>query len=456
MKRLLFYNWNPIDSPLGGGVTKYIKNIVPALLDTGDFEIYYLSSGTRYTKDGKQKIEKVNNSFDSRVKTFELVNSVVLAPIMQSVKNLVYYLHDESQADLIRKFITKGRFDIIHVNNLEGLTLASLSLAEEFPDTRFIYSAHNYTAICTRATLWKDADTRGHNCDKKSFEECSHCYRQVSRNIELFSRKYLSWLKGKHLITWGYSEIFPDKVSENVFQEYEVQTIDVLNQFDVNLAVSARVKHILVNHGLREDKTFVSYIGTKVADNALGACNTDIHADPFTIIYMGYMTAEKGYEFFADCIEELAKRKDISKRIRVKIVARNNDNEKAFTEKIRNVEHSYYSVEWVNGYTKDNQRELLSNVNLGIVPVMWEDNLPQVAIEQVALGVPILVSDLGGAQEICNNADFIFEAGNKEQFIEKLIDIYEHRDLLNDFWNTSMKLVTMQEHIQELERFYAE
>lgn len=225
MKRLLIYNWNPIDSPLGGGVTKYIKNIVPVLLATGDFEIFYLSSGTKYTKDGKQRIEKVNNSFDSRVKTFELVNSAVLAPIMQSVKNLEYYLHDESQANLIRRFIAKGKFDIIHVNNLEGLTLASLLLAKEFPDIRFIYSAHNYTAICTRATLWKDADTQGHNCDKNSFEECSHCYRQVSRNIELFSRRYLSWLKGKHLITWGYSKIFPDKVSENVFREYEVRTI---------------------------------------------------------------------------------------------------------------------------------------------------------------------------------------------------------------------------------------
>ena len=88
----------------------------------------------------------------------------------------------------------------------------------------------------------------------------------------------------------------------------------------------------------------------------------------------------------------------------------------------------------MNGYTKNNQKELLQGANLGILPVMWEDNLPQVAIEQIAYGVPVLTSDLGGAKELCNDLNFVFKAGNVTDFINKLYNIYEHRELLLEYW----------------------
>ena len=55
---------------------------------------------------------------------------------------------------------------------------------------------------------------------------------------------------------------------------------------------------------------------------------------------------------------------------------------------------------------------IISQMDVGLVPVMWEDNLPQVAIEMHARHVPLLTSDLGGAQELANFPEMVFKAGD--------------------------------------------
>ena len=100
--------------------------------------------------------------------------------------------------------------------------------------------------------------------------------------------------------------------------------------------------------------------------------------------------------------------------------------------------------------------DIYKNIDLGIVPVIWEDNLPQVAIEYVAYGVPILCSDLGGAQELSEAKEFVFKAGDINDFQEKITNIINNRDLLKKYFDKKKKLTTMEEHINSLMEFYNE
>lgn len=183
--------------------------------------------------------------------------------------------------------------------------------------------------------------------------------------------------------------------SVDIFEDFEKKNICYINLYmDGVLAVSERVRELLIKHEIDENKISTSYIGTRVADEAMyspNANNTD--SDYFKIVYMGYMRPEKGYYFFINALEKL--QDDYSKHIDVRIVARYAGKIKEVTE-IDNLRHKFHDIELIDGYTKDNQKELLQGCHLGGVPVLWEDNLPQVAIEQIAYGVPILVSDFGG------------------------------------------------------------
>lgn len=357
-------------------------------------------------------------------------------------------------------FIHKcGGFDVIHLNNIEGLSLSCLEIKKYFPNTKFIYSLHNYFPFCSRVDLVEDEDHQ-HNCNKVSYDDCIACYRKTS---------YANTIKRRRLESIGKlnvfnkailkidRKLFKDKETASLYEDFEKKNIEYINKYvDCVLAVSNRVREIAINHGLLADKVKVSYIGTVVAEDQNKQCNADIHQIPFNVIYMGYMREAKGFHFFLDCIEDLFNRVNNKDDLYIKLVAkyktRNNLKE---LSKIKELKDKYKNIELINGYTKDNQKELLQGVNLGVVPVLWEDNLPQVAIEQMAYGVPIIVSDLGGAKELVNNDDFIFEAGNKEEFITKVVDIINHREKLNAFWDKASNLTTMAQHMNEVLSYYS-
>lgn len=454
MTKILLYNWSPVDGKNGGGVELYQRNLAEALIKDGSYEIYHLDSGIAYTRDRKTRIVKIGSAYGEAIHTYELLNSPVLAPVQQTIKNLRNYLFDEKIYQLLKQFIKDaGGFDIIHFNNLEGLSLKTLELKKEFPETKFIYSIHNYFPVCSRVNLWKDEHLDGgHNCDKASWEECAKCYSALRYELVVLNRRHPKFPGIGKL--GRIAAMLPEKEDARLYEQFEKQNIAYINSYvDCVLAVSKRVKDILVSRGVEESKVHVSYIGTAVAQKQMKQSNADITAEPFRLIYMGYMRRDKGFYFFIEALNKMPD--DLARKCAVRFVARHTREQTAELAAIDALKLRFAEVELINGYSKENQQELLQGMHLGVVPVMWEDNLPQVAIEQIAYGVPILSSNLGGASELCKDERFVFEAGNHQQFIDKLEYLVQNRDALVDFWNHTMQLVSMNQHVEELKHYYS-
>ena len=460
MTKILLYNWDRIDGHDGGGVTVYLKNIITHLCDNPNYKIFFLNSGLTYTRDRKICIRQISNSISKKILCYEILNSPIIAPVQQSIRNLEHYFEDETLYPLIKEFIEQqGEFDIIHFNNLEGLSYQVLQLKREYPKTRIIYSAHNYFPICSRVNLWKDEiKGLGHNCNKQNYEECAECYGK---------RNYLSVISRRRVGEKGivgamckvathiYDKTLPDSGDVNLYKQFEKKNIEAINNYmDCVLAVSKRVKDILVARGVKEEKIILSYIGTKVAENPMKHANTDLNADIFRIAYMGYMNDFKGFYFLLDALKKMPD--EIAKKTAVHIIAKHDPvAQKKEIQELEKLKRKCADVILINGYTPNNQKQLLQGIHLGIIPVLWEDNLPQVAIEQVAYGVPILTSDLGGAAEIGNNSNFVFKAGNTQEFLQRVSYFYNNRQELNRFWDNAMELVTLDQHMKQLTNIYA-
>lgn len=114
----------------------------------------------------------------------------------------------------------------------------------------------------------------------------------------------------------------------------------------------------------------------------------------------------------------------------------------------------FADVALYNGYTHKEIPQITHGVHLGVVPVLWEDNLPQVAIEFKAMGIPVLASNKGGASELSASTYFSFQSGNYKDFIEHVRTIIDNPDIINDYWDKQMLLKTMDQHIQELFSIY--
>ncbi len=454
MKKILFYYWDPIAGPAGGGVTAYLKELFPLLLERRQFDIFYLNSGRKYDDSNEIYIKETENAFSPKIRSFEIVNCPVLGPAKQSVKNVRIYLEDNKVKSKLKQFIDDiGGFDIIHFHSLEGLPLKVLELKEEYPKTCFLYSFHNYYPLCNQVNLWR---FNREKCNISNFEDCDNCYERENYDLALYRFKHLDIpeLKKKNITD---SLKNPDKDDPDVYRYFFEQNRNYFNRYmDKMIAVSQRTKEVLINHGYLQEKIDVVYVGTEVAKRSVSKKSNRNRkvSDSLKIVYVGYPRKDKGFCFFVDALEKMPE--EISRRLNVTIVARRIGED--VSVQLKTVEGRLNGLKVFDGFKDyDDLQQILNEQDLGIVPVMWEDNLPRVAIEQIAMGLPILTSDLGGASELFErNPNFVFEAGNIGDYLDKLCCILNNPELINEFWKTVKPLTTMEEHAKELSSLYQE
>lgn len=466
--KILIYNWAPLDSTRrGGGVNVYTRNLISKFNSIyPSFEIYYLCAGIYYDSDNTEiRIEEVDFRFEANCRTFAIINSPVFSPAFLSFYHVYDVMYDKELKRIIERFINEYSFDVIHFQNLEGLSFSVLETKKNHPHTKYILSLHNYYVFCPQVNLWeKDARCCGENNTGAKCIDCMSVHvpreklvRKLSLTYDL--QKYYSEEKEEEYNKAGIEldkqyeeeerrELFLSE-KENLEKDlklYRNKFVDLINEnIDEVLAVSERVKEIAIDKGIRQEKIRVAYIGTLVAEKAKNELVPKKN-DSFVILYMGYQRADKGFFFLVDALNDL----DIavSKRITLILAAKGTSSDELRWNIVRD---HFHDIVYQNGYTSKEMENLINSADLGIIPVLWEDNLPQVAIEMVAGGVPILCSDKGGAHEISSNTNFVFKAGDKEDFHDKLTQLIENSALLPSFFGEGYKgLTTMQEHIEEL------
>lgn len=472
--KILYYNWCDFDNieNHGGGVKVYQKNLIDSLSKNEKYDIYTLSGGLKYSLVNKQPFVKLHK-YENNVRMYHLYNSFVVSSGHLSFYNN-FSIAEESTTSAVKDFLLKeGPFDVIQFDNLEGIPLSIVTLKKDFPKTKFIFSIHNYYSICPQVNLWfKEKET----CtDNKNGLKCIDCLTYIPNpvnakriytirtflndtlKIKYKSKLYEILLKIlKNLIPNKPYDLFSDFTNYKFVTEYLIsrrnEFISVLNDnIDQFLAVSKRVEEIVTFYGFSPKKVSTLYIGTKVAEEfSRENIKIDFNGNILTITYLGYMRKDKGFEFFLDTLENMPI--SMSSKMRVIVAANNINNFLLF--KLKNLGLKFYDFIYLDGYKHSDLNNLYLKTDLTIIPVLWEDNLPQVAIESICHGVPIFCSDLGGTKELGNNPKFVFKNGNVDDYIFKLNEILNRKTLLSEFWEKSIVPMTMEKHIEELMKIY--
>jgi glycosyltransferase involved in cell wall biosynthesis len=481
--RVLVYNFvQPEDAKhkQGGGVAIYQGNLVQALQEAGH-EVISLSSGDRYALFSVRSYLVFEGGAPERA---IIVNSPVFAPAHSSFHAIHLYTQD-SGLDLIPAQLRAryGRLDVLHFQNLEGLTAGFLrAMRRAFPEARLLLSAHNYNLVCPQVNLWfreqrACLDYRnGRACVNCLMTPNLHRYQRNARRMEMLLqhlgisrqspvlgpakwalrapfrlRRQLNALRRGAKRAAAESEVEPlvltDEHKARDYARYREENITLCAEvFDRVLAVSERTRDVLARRGVPQEKLAVCYIGTAHAGRFQHARRITKAGDPLHIGYLGYMRRDKGFYFLLEALKSLPE--SWSSRLRVTIAAPVHDHNAV--ECLKAIAYRFRAITVHDGYTHATLDRVLCGVELGIVPPLWEDNLPQVAIEMVARGIPILTSDRGGAREIARQEGFTFAAGSVEAFRHRLHDIMTGRLPLAQFWDGPIRLLSMQEHLQDL------
>ncbi|WP_447863514.1 glycosyltransferase [Kluyvera sichuanensis] len=439
---------------------------------TDDDEFFFISSGVSYNilrKDTYFKKEKNN---------YTIINSKVLAPSHYSFLSESQIQDTETEDTFIKILNNIGDIDIIHFNNLEGIPVKLLTrIKKERSDIKIVYSFHNYYPFCPQVNLW---ERESNNCkDYNDGKKCINCTNH-SVGEEVFKKmyfansilmnigvneggfKYKKIMSIAHRINNGIwtikrtiskekeNNIVNMSYKSNYFSGRRTVFVDEINKnCDSVLTVSKRVMDICEKFGINKNLMQVSYIGT--AHKKYFELSTPKEKDIRTICFMGYMRKDKGFEFFLDSIESMDN--NYAKKLNIVIAARNTNEHLYY--RIKELTKKFNEVIYSDGYNHTNIDQILKDVDLGIIPVLWEDNLPQVAIEMHCRKIPLLTSNLGGASELHGkNNNFIFNAGNQKVFLDKIYTLVDQGYDREAYWNKALEPLSVEEHILNLIDIY--
>jgi glycosyltransferase involved in cell wall biosynthesis len=476
--KIVLYNYvQPYETNTpGGGVSVYLKNLVTGLKARGH-HIYTLSSGDRYGLFRRRPFVRFRRP-DNEIIIF---NSPNIAPASFSFYHPEMYSSD-NRLDFVPSLLRDklGHVDIFHFHNIEGLTKGFFfALRQAFPDSGILYSAHNYSTVCPQVHLWRN-DTE--SCtDFQDGRACTMCIGNKDRRWwKMLINRLKTPVKGirdqtniitrtsyltEKVLTKLASRLFYKENNPagtehknsrwlhkfHDFSSFRADNIQLMNQvFDKVIAVSQRTKDILVSLGAESSKIDVLYIGTRYFENLRTSVKKIPSPGNLHIGYLGYMRKEKGFYFFLDCLEALPR--EVLARVDITIAAKFKDSEAV--SRIKQLAPFAQSMNAFDGYTHKNLMKILEPINLGIVPPLWEDNLPQVAIELVTNGIPILTSDKGGAKEIADSAEFVFSTDSVDDLVGKITALAQGRKNMESFWERNLRLRSIDDHATDIVTAY--
>ncbi len=497
--RVLYYNWVDYLDPerRGGGVTVYQRNLMAGMGRRADIDPAFLSSGIVYDLPRRApRWERMRlGPATDRDRRYVLVNSGTIAPGHHSFGHPEQISHGPTEEAFCDMVAATGPYDVVHFQNFEGIPVGVLAaLKARFPGMALVASLHNYYPVCPQVNLWQRE--AAHCVDYLDGRACVGCllHQPAARLVVAahglsyrlqrlgmrpgslaFSLSFGTAIRAGHrgsqlvgrLRRRGRqddsaaapriaSDVAPDVTPRRseTFAARRHAMIAALNAHaDLILGVSDRVCEIAQSYGIAGGKLVTSYIGTaEAARFAETAPRGDLPGPDgmLHLAYLGYMRRDKGFFFLLDALESLPAH--LARRIRLSVAA--GRGEPAAMARLEALGEWLGGVVHHDGYSHAGLDALLADVDVGIVPPLWEDNLPQVAIEMHARHVPLLTSDRGGAKELANCAAMTFAAGDAASLHERLAAILHGRIDMEAYWAGARAPQGMDAHLDALATLY--
>lgn len=333
---------------------------------------------------------------------------------------------DKDLERLFVRILEATKPGILHFHNLVGLTMSLVEAAKEF-NLPTVFSAHNYWMLCPRDDLFapNEACCEGPGDGAR----CASCVG------------------------------VPDKTEDFMIRAERAREI-LDHSTDLILAVSHRVKEILARCGVLEEKIEVLKIGSRAAEEnwlRLGSARRLDETGPQKVRFgfFGTIMVRKGPHIIIEALEHLQRF-----RGRFEVVfhgAGLSANYWARMERaLARAPLLWDHVRFPGPYTQEDLPELLRQVDVAVIPPIWEDNGPQTVMETLAAGVPVLGSRMGGIPDFVSHGvnGLLFRPNDPMDLARAMARVIEEEGLLPALRAGISPPHGMKRHAEELSEVY--
>jgi len=113
------------------------------------------------------------------------------------------------------------------------------------------------------------------------------------------------------------------------------------------------------------------------------------------------------------------------------------------------------AIHFKGGYNYNEIANVLSEIDVLVVPSIWYENSPLVIHEAFLTKIPVITSNLGGMAELVSHEKngLLFEPGNSDELIEKMNIFIENPELIGTY-SQETHVRSIQEDVEEIEELY--
>ncbi len=296
--------------------------------------------------------------------------------------------------------------DIYHIYNVFPMAAAGLykSLGGKRP---VIATLNNYAGFCPTASAIYD------ECNKLSCK--IRCLRNSTTNHKP--------------LMLPYAMIYPLLTRLSL-------------KLDRYIAVSNAVKRLYVKYGYPEDRITVIPEFLFIDNLVLPNKNDDyvnVINNVFKVLYVGTLAYHKGIDVLINALKII---KDKYNSIHLTLVGSSKDNYEQFLRELVNKLDLNMNITF-KGYVDDNELDLLYRVHdVFIHPARWSEPYARTIMEALIHGLPCIVSDIGGSQEIVGDAGIVFRNNDPDDLANKILMLISNKELLCKMHMNTIKVIS--------------
>lgn len=359
---------------ISGGPEKYMFNIKKILEENGHevipFSIH--SNKNIKTKYSKYFVEPIGNRDTTYYDELKKTPKVIWQLLTRSI-----YSFDVKRK--IKEEIKDVKPDLVYIIHfVNKLSPSVISGAKEMK-VPVVLRLSDYFMLCPRCDFLYNKEVC-EDCLKKGYKTCIQ--RRCVKNSKLASLTRVVAMKIHKLI-------------------------NIYAKVDAFVTPSQFLKKKLIENGYTEEK--INYIPTFTVnnykeDNKIGEYG----------LYFGRISVEKGIETLVKAYKELP-------NYELKIMGDDTSDEAMKVKKYIK-ENNIRNVDFLGFKSGKELDEIIDNARFSLIPSIWYDNLPNVALESFIHGKPVIASNIGSLPELVEDGynGYLFEAKNEKDLIEKI------------------------------------
>lgn len=387
---------------LKGGSEKYYFELAELLKEKGHEVAFFSMEDEKNIHTGCKEyfVPKIDLNSNNKLKALDVIYS-------------------KENKKKMKEAIEDFKPDIVHLNNFQRQLSASIIDAIKEKDIPIVFTAHDIQAICPNKTM---LDSKNNICEKCLSGKYINC---TKKNC-IKDSKLKSILGTLENCYYRFKRIYTEKIN------YIITPSEYYKQKFIEDGISP-LKIQAIHNFIDVD----SY-NVPIEDEAYG-------------LYLGRISIEKGVIDLINSFEKVEKGKlyiagegPEIERIE-KLIA-----EKKITDKVKLLGH----------LNKEQTIDKIRKCRFAVLPSIWIDNCPYSILETMAIGKPVIGSNMGGIPELIKNGEtgLVFSSGDINQLAEKMQILFSDAQLAHNLGNKAKelanKIYTKNYYYEEIIKIY--